>query len=380
MARVLAVSFSDLRRDPRPSRQIEALAAEHEVVAAGFGDAPPGAASFVDLTPPSDPAAARANQAVGLGRIVTRRFEAAYRGNRLIGHARERLVGLDAELVISNDVHTLPLALDLAGSAPVLFDAHEYYPEHFVQVRWWRVVMAPYFAWLCREHMPRAAAVTTVSPGIARLYRETIGVDPEVITNAPPRVALEPSPVDSPIRLIHHGSADPRRRLETTIEAFRALDEDRFTLDLMLMGSAREVERLRDAARGDARIGFLDPVAMPAIPHAINAHDVGVFLLEPRTPNQRFVLPNKLFEFIQARLAVAIGPSPDMAEVVRSRGLGVVAQDFSAGAFTRALVGLDPGSIAAMKTASHASAAELNAEGNAERLRAIVGGLLGRCS
>ena len=48
-----------------------------------------------------------------------------------------------------------------------------------------------------------------------------------------------------------------------------------------------------------------------------NQYDVGVFLLPASFPNQVHVLPNKLFDYIQARLAVAIGPSHEMAEVVR---------------------------------------------------------------
>ena len=39
-------------------------------------------------------------------------------------------------------------------------------------------------------------------------------------------------------------------------------------------------------------------------------------------------LPNKLFEYIQARLAIAIGPSPEMAKVVREYDCGLVSSDF----------------------------------------------------
>lgn len=377
MTRVLVLSFSELARDPRVSRQVAALTGEHEVVAAGFGPAPPGVSSQTDLSPPAGRLAARTSQVAGLGRIAARRYRAAYWGNRLVRMARERLAGTAADLVIANDVHTLPLALEVADGAPVLFDAHEYYPGHVEHVRWWRLLMAPYFTWLCRTYMPLAAATITVSPGVARLYRELVSIDADVITNAPPRVDLAPSPVSTPVRLVHHGAADPRRRLETMIGAFRALEGDGFTLDLMLVGSDAERERLRRAAGGDPRIAFPAPVPMPEIARAINGYDVGVYLLEPRTPNQRFALPNKLFEFVQARLAVAIGPSPDMAEVVRSGGFGVVAEDFTGAAFTRLLAGMDPESVGAMKTAADAAAAELNAERNAERLRALVDRLLG---
>ena len=209
MARILVLSFSDLSADPRPDRQLEALAGRHELVAAGLGAPAGDRARYIELRPAPDPLAARVNQAAGLSRIVARRYRAAYWGNRQVRTAYERLRDLRPDAVISNDVHTLPLALRVAGGAPVLADAHEYYPEHFIQVRWWRYVMAPYFDWLCREYMPLAAAVTTVSPGIAGLYRDRMGVEADLITNAPRRADLRPGPVGDPVRLFHHGSADP---------------------------------------------------------------------------------------------------------------------------------------------------------------------------
>ena len=59
----------------------------------------------------------------------------------------------------------------------------------------------------------------TVSTGIADDYRDRVGMTPAVVTNAPFRQALAPSEVSNPIRLLHMGVADERRRLEDTIEA-----------------------------------------------------------------------------------------------------------------------------------------------------------------
>jgi glycosyltransferase involved in cell wall biosynthesis len=375
MARVLVLSFSDHARDPRVDRQITALSRRHEVVSAGLGAGAAPVERFVDLRLRSSPAAERANQAAGLQRILSRRFEAAYWGNRLVRASAERVSNVRPDVVVAHDIHTLPLALRAAAGAPVLFDAHEYYPEHFVQVRWWRLVMAPYMTYLCRRYMPMAAAAITVSPGLAKLYLSRLGSEPEVIMNAPARSDLRPTAVDRPVRLLHHGSADPRRRPERMIEAVRLLD-DRFVLDLMLIGTGRAVGRLHAAARGDSRIRFLEPVPMREIPRVTNSYDVGLFLLEPRTPNQLHVLPNKLFEFIQARLAVAIGPSPDMAAVVREWECGVVADDFTPAAFAAALASLDPEDIVRMKRRSHIAADELCAERSEQRLLGLIDGLL----
>ena len=64
---------------------------------------------------------------------------------------------------------------------------------------------------------------------------------------------------------------------------------------------------------------------MHELPRMANDYDVGLYLLPPTNFNQRYALPNKFFEFIQGRLAIAIGPSPEMAKLVeRSNADGVI--------------------------------------------------------
>jgi hypothetical protein len=85
-------------------------------------------------------------------------------------------------------------------------------------------------------------------------------------------------------------------------------------------------------------------------------------------------LPNKLFEFIQARLALVVGPSPEMARVVREHECGLVTRDFTSQSLAEALASLTPASIAAYKRQSNRAAGQLNAEQN----RAAVLGLVER--
>ena len=62
----------------------------------------------------------------------------------------------------------------------------------------------------------------------------------------------------------------------------------------------------------------------------INKYDMGVFLLPPINFNYENTLPNKLFDFIQARLGIAIGPTPEMAEIVNHYKIGLVSEHFTA--------------------------------------------------
>ena len=159
----------------------------------------------------------------------------------------------------------------------------------------------------------------------------------------------------------------------------RMLDDldDRFTLDLILVPSEPAYfDYLRRLARDRPRVRFLDPVPMPEIAARLNHYDLGLYLLEPNSFNNRHALPNKFFEFIQARLAIAIGPSPEMARLVRAHGLGIVADDFDPRSLAASLKGLTTADIDAFKAASHRAAPVLSWDYEREILRQEVARLL----
>src|SRR5699024_12205372 len=126
----------------------------------------------------------------------------------------------------------------------------------------------------------------------------------------------------------------------------------------------------------DALPIFHDPVAADEVVPTLNSYDVGVYSLPPISFNFRWALPNKFFDFVQARLALLIGPSPEMAALVREHDLGVVAEDFTPAAFAAAVDALTAEQVAAAKEAADAAAAVLCAEqqvaGWAEPIAAIA--------
>jgi hypothetical protein len=359
VARVLVISFSDLARDPRVDRQIEFLQPHHRIIAAGL--APPRHAvdEFIDISTSVNSLTGRA---LGLALLLARRYDAHFwtRASNLA--VLDRLSQLRPDVVVANDIATLPIALRLG--APVVFDAHEHAPSELAHLWRWRTLQAPRIRWLCRQYIPQVPVMLTLDEGIASVYERETGVRARVVTNAPYYANLVPSTVHEPVKVVHHGAAQRDRGLEELVHAASLLDE-RFTTDFILVeGSPGLREELIRLANGNPRIRFPKPHPMHMLVQAINDYDVGIYLLAPVNLNQRYALPNKLFEFIQARLAIAIGPSPEMARIVRTYGCGVVTEDFEPQTLAAALNGLDSDAIASFKSASHATARELCAEKN----------------
>ncbi len=110
---------------------------------------------------------------------------------------------------------------------------------------------------------------------------------------------------------------------------------------------------------------------MTDLPTFLNQFDIGLFLLEPTTFNYRHALPNKFFEFLQGRLGIAIGPTPEMAEIVHRTGTGIVASDFRPDSMVRALNALTAEDVNRFKQAAQAVAREYSAEVNREKFLAI---------
>ena len=80
---------------------------------------------------------------------------------------------------------------------------------------------------------------------------------------------------------------------------------------------------------------------------------------------------------MQARLAVAVGPTVEMANVVNRYGLGVVSEGFQSADIARTLSNLEAATIRECKERAHQSSKALSFENEAEVARGIFRRLLG---
>lgn len=358
MTSLTIVSFSTLARDPRVQRQIDRFAKQYEVTTVGFGPSPHPAVRHIEL-----PEGTRAWPS-SKKYLLTRRFGRAYWDMSAVRAARTALeahVGR-ADIVLANDVNTLPLALWLAPRQGVHADLHEYAPREKEHVRTWRWFIAPYQRWICRTCLPRVESVTTVSPGLAVEYEREFGVVPEVVTNAAAYEDRAPRPTGERIRLLHTGVARANRRLESMVDAMRDAPVG-MTLDFMLVPSEPGyIEALQERARDLPAVRFRDPVAYTDLVGAVAEYDLSIVVFPPTTFNLEHSLPNKLFEAVQARVGVLVGPSPDMADLVREHGIGEVLPGPDAESLRAVLRSLDAAQIDRFKHAADASAQVLSAE------------------
>ena len=289
------------------------------------------------------------------------------------------LSGRSYDLVIVNDLHLLPWAVDALPAlarGPVVLDLHEVYAGNGTGF-FYRLLIARYDDWLLSFiGAPVFTRYLTVAEGIADLYRDQHGLPrPAVIRNvAPYEDDLEPSPVDPDrIVLVHHGYAAAERGIDIMLDAM--LDADsRYSLVLMVLGDDRALAPLRaHPAVVSGRATFREPVGVTEVARALNGYDLELIFFPPRFENNVYALPNKFFEAIQGRLGVVIGESPEIVGFVRENGFGLIVDGWTGADLARALNELTPEQITVMKNAAHRAAGEFSTRGEGPRFLAAIG-------
>jgi glycosyltransferase involved in cell wall biosynthesis len=277
------------------------------------------------------------------------------------------------DYVIVENLQMLPTAFSLTRDSKIIFDAREYYPRQNEESLMFRLFEKNERIRLCSKYLNRCNAVITVSPGLAEEYSNQFNIDPCVIRSVPYYEHLSPIPINSSsIKMVHHGVALKNRKIENMIDVARNLG-DGYTLDFYLGGSRKYIEHLKKYSYNCSRIRFLDPVPFHEIIKTLNNYDIGLYYLEPTGFNVTYNLPNKFFEFIQARLAVAIGPSPDMKQIVEQYECGFSCGEFKVSSMVNEIKSISTQKIMGYKNNSDIAAKELCYESEINKYIDIFG-------
>lgn len=367
--RIALVALSPLASDSRVLRTARALSeAGHAVLLIGHGPAPEAGAFEVALLPgPPSPLLIRAG-------IVLRQAPATllpasapvlYWCSAARRRARALVEAFRPDVVHANDWNTLPIGLAAkrrCGSR-LVYDSHEMAVAEFEESLKWRLVALAHVRALEARGMAAADAVIAVSPGIAEALAQAYpgAPSPVVIRNVPDQEAVPFRPAGETVEVLFHGFLRPNRGIEPLIDAVAAWRPE-FRLVLRGSGAPAYAAALKGRAQAAGvadRVRLEGPVPAREVVAAASRSDLGVVVLPDTSRHNRFALPNKLFEYLAAGLGVIVSPVPDMAQIVRDRGCGVVAEPDPA-SIARAVNGLDRPAIDALKRRALAAAQDLS--------------------
>ncbi len=234
-------------------------------------------------------------------------------------------------LMIANDLDTLP-AVFFAGRLrriPLIYDSHELFtqvPELIHRKRVQRI-------WKGIEGflLPRIRNAVTVSYPIAEIYRRLYGVRFRVVRNVPRRIE-KPVPKSAVSEytgkqlIIYQGALNMGRGLELMIETMKFLDN----VNLLIVGNGdieKDLKAMVEKEGLTQKIHFKGRLTPNDLAPLTAGCDLGISLEEDLGLNYRYALPNKLFDYIQARIPVLCSALPEMARIVETYGVGVATRE-----------------------------------------------------
>jgi len=247
-------------------------------------------------------------------------------------------IGIDdpADVVHCHDLNTLKIGTTLKKrvGSKLVYDSHELYlhKNRIVQPgRFKKRVMRRIEA----AGMKAADKVITVGGCIADWMANEYGAPtPEVVLNTPGYREDEPD-MSKSLRaalglnsdqwlMVYSGGITFNRGLENIIEAVAQVDE----LQFVMMGYGTEayldsIKKLITTHKVEERVHFFGPVEHHEVSSYLSSADFGIAPILNVCLSYYYCSPNKLFEFVQARLPVLASNFPEMEKVVEDYDIGL---------------------------------------------------------
>lgn len=348
LRQVVILSYSDIESDPRILRQIRVLKNNFnvEITVIGCGNPIPQV-NFIRVPIPSI-----------LGRYVgylIRNHGARqwyFFDRHLDAEVRSKI--LNADLVVCNEIEFLPTIKNAARERALLVDLHEHHLAGVHSGLAEKIAFGRFKRWQL-GHLPRIIEtsvprlVTSVSEEIADKYSAWLaGEKVHSVVNSSARLpqAAEssiPRKIHGEVRMVHHGMGRKNRGIELAVTALGLLP-GHFTLHLLLRTNWIFRLRILLLARlhnVHTRVTFHNPVPFAELVAKLTEFDLSLVPGSNATEHDIYAFPNKLFESIQARLPLVVGPNPSVSRVVGSYRIGTVATDWTSRALYEAVISLE---------------------------------------
>jgi glycosyltransferase involved in cell wall biosynthesis len=249
-------------------------------------------------------------------------------------------VGLEeqADVYHSHDLNTLYVGAmcKRKTGARLVYDSHELQTERNRMTKWWR----RWAAWNEKRWLPYADGMIVASPSWIDINRQKYGKVPDAsvsIINTPALETIdEPRdlrgeleiPEDAPI-LLYQGSIQENRGIEPAIDAITLLPKA--VLVVIGYGYHRPTLEADVRKRGlTERVKFYGPIPNDELLEWTAAADIGMCNIVNSSLSYYTSLPNKLFEYIIAGVAVIGSDSPEIGRIVQEEGVGEVADPVDA--------------------------------------------------
>jgi glycosyltransferase involved in cell wall biosynthesis len=236
------------------------------------------------------------------------------------------------DVIHCNDLNALPIGVLIkifCKEVKVVYDCHEYETERGGGNKISKWLMKFFEKNLIRY----VDSIITVSDSIAACYSKDYGiVKPHLVLNCPSYTEQERFDLfrkNLNIRtnqtiFLYQGGLGFGRGIELLLEAFFGVNNDENVLVFMGCGPLESL--IKEKAETFNNIFFHPAVSPDVLLNYTASADYGILFYEDTCLNHRYCSPNKIFEYLMAGLPVLTSNLYEMKRLVKSEGVGIVAE------------------------------------------------------
>ncbi len=239
------------------------------------------------------------------------------------------------DILLSNDTDTLTAnyCVSKIRRKPLIFDAHEMFPEmpelenrENVKQFWTRIEN-----WI----FPKLKYSYTVCRSISDVYKDKYGIDMKVVRNIPVAGHQKDSQTEKPSNekdillpehnnrhiLLYQGAVNVGRGIEWMIYTMPYLDNSVF----YIAGDGDKMKELQDlviATGVSDRVKFLGRIPFEQLSRYTACADIGISLLENKGLNYYYSLPNRIFDFIRKNVPILATDFPEIRRIISGYNVG----------------------------------------------------------
>jgi len=243
------------------------------------------------------------------------------------------------ELLKKADQHTILLSNDLDTllpnymvskklNLPLVYDSHEIFTEMpSVNGRFTQNIWRSLESFIA----PKLKFMMTASESYADWFHKTYGIERPVVVQNFPLKSGNPqdySMVNSPKVIIYQGVINPSRGLDKLIPEMHKIEN----AELWIAGDGPKKKEFQELSKNlglDNKVKFIGKILPEKLREITQKADLGVSIEENNGLSYYFSMPNKISDYIQARIPVVVSDFPEMRKVADHFKAGEKIRDYN---------------------------------------------------
>ena len=233
-------------------------------------------------------------------------------------------------ILLSNDLDTLlpNYLVSKKLNLPLVYDSHEIFTEMpSVNGRFTQNIWRSLESFIA----PKLNFMMTASESYADWFHKTYGIERPVVVQNFPLKSGNPqdySIVNSPKVIIYQGVINPSRGLDKLIPEMHKIEN----AELWIAGDGPKKKEFQELTKNlglDDKVKFIGKILPEELREITQQADVGLSIEEDNGLSYYFSMPNKISDYIQARIPVVVSDFPEMKKVADHFKAGEKIRDYN---------------------------------------------------